>query len=89
MLWQEVDEADLAEAVTQVPACHPGDLSVPLRNEQPAVRQPFVRQRLRRVRPTPEFVVIRGDEVTDGGEIGFGRFADDHVAAPPASAARR
>ena len=89
MLWQEVDEADSAEAVTQVPARHPGDLSVTLGNEKSAVRQPLVRQRLRRKRPAPELVVIRRDEVTHGGEIGFGRFANDHVAAPPASAARR
>ncbi len=89
MLGQEIDEADPAEAVTQLPARHPGHLSVTLRNEQPAVRQPLVRQRLRRKRPAPELVVIRRDEIADGGEIGLGRLANDHVAAPPASAARR
>ena len=61
MLGQEVDEADSAESVTQVPARHPGDLAVTLRNEKSAVRQPLVRQRLRRKRPTPELVVIRSD----------------------------
>jgi hypothetical protein len=89
MLGQEVDEADSAEAVTQIPARYPSDLAITLRNEKSAVGQPLVRQRLRRKRPAPELVVIRRDEVTDGGEIGFGRLANDHVAAPPASAARR
>ena len=89
MLGQEVDEADSAEAVAKVPARHPRDLSITLRNEKSAVRQPLVWQPLRRKRPAPELVVIRRDEVADDGEIGFGGLTNDHVAAPLASAARR